>query len=210
MPYVLTVDQRDSRNLPDAVDEAMAALSTLDTLLGFERTIGDEFQGLLDDPLSVVTAMLELMRSNQWHIGLGIGPVDTPLPADTRSGRGPAFVAARTAVDQAKREVTHVSFVGAPPAEEATRDAEVVLQLLATIRERRSEQGWDAVDLMNAGATMAEVAETLKISRQAVGQRLAAANWAVESDALPVLARLLDRAEAISTGRKAATGGAGR
>lgn len=201
MPYVLTVDQRDSRHLPDAVDNAIANLTTTDTLLGFERTSGDEFQGLLDDSMSVVTAMLELMRTQQWHVGLGIGPVETPLPSGTRSGRGPAFLAARKAVDMAKRDVTHASIAAAVPAEAEGRDAEVVLRLLATIRDRRTDQGWDAADLMNTGVTMAEAAATLEITRQAVGQRLAAANWAVENDAIPVLARLLDRADTVATGR---------
>ncbi len=201
MPFVLTVDQIDSRLKHDAVEEALARLVPIDTVLDFTRTVGDEFQGLLDDPLSVVTAILELMRTANWHIGLGIGPVETPLPPDTRAGRGAAFVAARSAVDLAKNEPTHVRVVAGPPAEQLGRDAEVVLRLLATLREKRSDAGWDAVDLMNTGVTMAEAAETLGITRQAIGQRLQTAHWSVERDAVPVLVRLLDRAEGVSTGR---------
>ncbi|HET9871754.1 MAG TPA: hypothetical protein VFP89_04035 [Propionibacteriaceae bacterium] len=201
MPYVLTVDQINSRSQRDAVDDTIAALAAIDTVLDFARTAGDEFQGLLAEPASVVTAILELMRTGTWHIGLGIGAVEEPLPAHARAGRGIAFVAARSAVDLAKREPTHVRVVAGPPAEDLGHDAEVVLRLLATLRERRSEAGWDAVDLMRTGATMVEVAETLNISRQAVGQRLQAAHWTLENDAVPVLARLLDRAEAAATGR---------
>lgn len=201
MPYVLTVDQIGSRLRRDAVGEALASLASIDTVLDFTRTAGDEFQGLLDDPLSVVTAILELMRAASWHIGLGIGPVETPLPPDPRAGRGAAFVAARSAVELAKHEPTHVRVVAGPPAERLGQDAEVVVRMLATLREKRSEAGWDAVDLMSTGATMAEAADTLHISRQAVGQRLQAAHWSIENDSVPVLARLLAQAEGVSTGR---------
>jgi hypothetical protein len=201
MPYVLTVDQIASRIQPDVVEEAIASLGAIDTVLDFSRTVGDEFQGVLTDPLSVVTAILELMRMANWHIGLGIGPVETPLPPDTREARGTAFVAARSAVELAKNEPTHVRVIAGPPAEQLGRDAEVVLHLLATLREKRSEAGWDAVDLMNTGVTMAEAAETLDVSRQAVGQRLQAAHWSIEKDSIPVIGRLLDRAEGVSTGR---------
>ena len=63
MPYVLTVDQRDSRNTADAVDQGLTALAGVPTVLPFRRTVGDEFQGLLDDPLSVLAAILTLMRT---------------------------------------------------------------------------------------------------------------------------------------------------
>ncbi len=197
MPYVLTVDQISSRTGPDLVEQTLKRLS-VDTVLGFARTVGDEFQGVLDQPLSVVHAILELMRDGGWHIGLGIGPVQTPLPAEPRQARGPAFLLARTAVEAAKREPDHVRVLAVPAAEQLAGDAEVVLRLVGAVRERRSEQGWQAVDEMRDGATMQQAADRLGITRQAVGQRLRAANWAVERDAPPVLARLLERAEQAS------------
>ena len=51
MPYVLTVDQRASRRGPDRVDDVLGRLNTgVRAVLSFERTAGDEFQGVLDDP----------------------------------------------------------------------------------------------------------------------------------------------------------------
>jgi hypothetical protein len=199
--FVLTVDQLRSRERRDLVEPTLTTLRSLPTRLPFTRTVGDEFQGGLDDPLSVVDAILTLMRGGQWHIGLGIGTVEEPLPEDPRSARGPAFLAARSAVDRAKREPTHLCVVAAEPADVEAEDAEVVLQLLAALRSRRSDQGWEAVDLMNATGSQAEVAVRLGVSRQAVGQRLQAASWAVEQRARPTLARLLDRADASASGR---------
>lgn len=192
--FVLTVDQVDSRENADLVGPTLAQLVNLRTRLPFTRTVGDEFQGALEDGASVVGAVLVLLRSRSWHIGLGIGAVEEPLPADPRSARGPAFLAARAAVEQAKREPGRVHVL-APDAPEAAEDAAVVLHLLAALRDRRTATGWEAVDLVTAGRPQSEVAKQLGVSRQAVGQRLQAAGWVLEQRALPTLARLLDRAD---------------
>jgi hypothetical protein len=194
----MTVDQAESRDQPDLVEEVLRRFGKVATSLPFTRTVGDEFQGLLDDPMSVVTVTLDLMRSATWHIGIGIGGVEQPLPRDSRSARGPAFVAARSAVESAKKELSHVSVRSEPATEEAD-DAETFLRLVAAIRERRSELGWEAADLMRQGLTQAAAAAKLDITRQALGQRLSAAHWALDQDARPVLGRLLARAEAAAT-----------
>ena len=62
MPFVLTVDQRGSRRSADRVPEALSALSGVPTVLRFERTAGDEFQGVLDDPAVVVDVVRRLIR----------------------------------------------------------------------------------------------------------------------------------------------------
>lgn len=196
MPYVLTVDQRDSRNTLDQVDAVVAGLAGVSTLLPFRRTVGDEFQGVLDDPVSVLDAILTLMRTTTWHLGVGIGPVDRPLPADGDPTRahGPAFVAARAAVDLAKSDPHHVAVVAAEAPDEAY-DVEAVLDLLDTVRQGRTRAGWEVADLALTGLTQAASADRLSISRQAVQQRLRAAGWAVEHAVRPTLVRLLARAE---------------
>lgn len=195
MPFVLTVDQVESRETGDAVDAARERLAAVDTILPFTRTVGDEFQGLLGDAASVVDAILLLMRDEQWHIGLGIGSVEQPLPADSRAARGPAFLCARTAVEAAKTEPSHLAVVAAAAGEPEAYDAQAVWRLVAALRRRRSASGWQAVDLMLAGRTQSEAARELQVSRQAVGQRLQAAGWDLEAAIRPTLARLLDRAD---------------
>lgn len=199
MPFVLTVDQRDSRRTTDKVDDVVGRLADVSMLLPFRRTVGDEFQGLLGDPVSVLAVILTLMRSTRWHVGLGIGPVDRPLPADgdpTRA-RGPAFVAARDAVDRAKTDPHHVAVV-APGAPGEAYDVKAVLDLLDTVRQGRTDAGWEVVDLALAGLTQAAAAERLSITRQAVQQRLRAAGWAAEDAVRPTLVRLLARAEEVA------------
>ena len=192
MPYVLTVDQRASRRSPDRVPDVLRRLnSTVPTVLGFERTAGDEFQGVLAEPDDVVEVVLLLVRAGNWSIGVGAGPIQTPLPPSTRAGTGAAFLSARRAVDAAKRRPARLAVRGvvAPDAS----DAQAVLTALAVIVDRRSDQAWEAIALVSAGRTQAEAATALGVSRQAVGQRLAAGLWDLERDLRPTASRLLAR-----------------
>jgi hypothetical protein len=193
MPYVLTVDQRASRRGPDRVADVLGRLNAdVPTVLGFERTAGDEFQGVLAAPDVVVDVVLRLARLGGWSIGIGAGPVQTPLPQTTRAAAGPAFLSARRAVDAAKQRPSRVAVRGAVPADAG--DAQAVLTALTVLVQRRSEQAWEAIALVAAGRTQADAATALGISRQAVGQRLAAGLWDLERELRPTAARLLTRA----------------
>ena len=193
MPYVLTVDQRASRRGPDRVAGALAELGAgVPALLPFERTAGAEFQGVLDTPDAVVDVAVRLVRLGGWSIGIGAGPVQTPLPPSTRAATGPAFLSARRAVDAAKQRPVRLAVRGASPADAG--DAQSVLSALAVLVSRRSDQAWEAIELVDSGRTQAEAAAALGISRQAVGQRLAAASWELERELRPTAARLLARA----------------
>jgi hypothetical protein len=190
---VLTVDQRASRRSPDRVSDVLPRLNqAVPTMLAFERTAGDEFQGVVADAGAVVDAVLELVRLGGWSIGVGAGPVQSPLPASTRAGAGAAFLSARRAVDAAKQRPARLAVRGAVPADAG--DAQAVLSALAVVVQRRSDQAWEAITLVGGGRTQAEAAATLGISRQAVGQRLAAGLWDLERDLRPTAARLLTRA----------------
>ena len=201
MPYVLTVDQIDSRTSPDLVDRTLARLSSVVASSPFVRTVGDEFQGLLEQPLSVVDAILLLMRDESWHIGLGIGPIELPIPPEgLRAARGPALLAARDAVEQAKSEPTHLVVACGVAAEPEAADVQTVFRIVGSLRHRRTPSGWEVTDLLDRGLTHQEVAQRLGISRQAVGQRAQAAQWALDREVVPTLARLLGRAERASMG----------
>lgn len=190
---MLTVDQRASRRNLDRVPAALEMLNgSVPTVLAFERTAGDEFQGVLAEPDVVVDVVLRLVRQGEWSIGVGAGSVQTPLPRSTRAGTGQAFLSARRAVDAAKHRPTRLAVRGAVPPDAG--DAQAVLSALAVVVERRSEPAWEAIALVDGGRTQAEAAAELGISRQAVGQRLAAGLWDLERDLRPTAARLLSRA----------------
>jgi DNA-directed RNA polymerase specialized sigma24 family protein len=77
---------------------------------------------------------------------------------------------------------------------EDAEDAQAVLSALAAVVERRSPQAWEAIALVEDGRTQAEAAAELGITRQAVGQRLAAGQWELERELRPTAARMLARA----------------
>ncbi|PJJ54086.1 hypothetical protein CLV56_3590 [Mumia flava] len=192
----MTLDQRRSRREPDAVPDLLAALADdgLRTVLPFDRTAGDEVQGLLDDPAAVLDVVVRALRTGRWSIGIGVGPTEEPLPDVVRAGRGPAYVDARDAVEAAKR-AAHPVCVRATEAPEAAEDAETALWLLAAVLERRSDAGWEAVDVRAVHPTQAAAAEALGISAQAMSQRLDVAGWTDEGRGRSLAGRLLARAD---------------
>ena len=103
--FVLTIDQRHSRTETDRVPVLLDILrevcATSPPLAGFERTVGDEIQGLFGDAAGGVAAVRAVVREGGWHLGIGIGLIEG-VPATVREGRGSAFVSAREAVDAAK------------------------------------------------------------------------------------------------------------
>src|SRR3954447_17757289 len=189
---VLTVDQDASRDRPDQVPVGLAALSDVSTRLPFDRTAGDEFQGVLDDPAAVVSALEVLLRAGEWNIGLGLGEVETPLPDSARAGRGPAYLAAREAVTAAKSSPWRVRAAGAP--EDAVRALESAIWLWAALLARRTPRGWEVADLVDQGLTYEETAGRLSISQSAVSQRAAAAGIAEGRRARELVAHLTRRA----------------
>ena len=115
---VLTIDQRGSSRdaATDRVPATLVALADVALLRPFERTAGDEFQGVLDDPAALATVVERLLREESWNIGIGIGEVEEPLPESTRAGRGPAYLHAREAVTGAKSAPWRLRVAGDDPA----------------------------------------------------------------------------------------------
>lgn len=185
--YVMTVDQRRSSTEPDAVPDVLALLAAAKPLRAFERTAGDEVQGLLDDPESIVALTMALARTGTWSIGVGVGDVQTPLADSVRANRGEAFIAARRAVDRAKSSPAHLAVEGAVHAETA------LLQLLKLIRGR-SHEGWEAIEAMATATTQKQAAAALGISPQAMNRRLHVAGWVEEQRGRELAAHLLREA----------------
>lgn len=195
--FVLTVDQRRSRTDADRVDQVLHVLNHRDHAGGrvraFERTAGDEVQGVLDDAAQVVALTLTLVRDGHWSVGIGTGPVRQPIPRSARAGAGPAYEHARAAVERAKSSHDRVAVEG--PDVAAAAQAEAVLALLSAVVQRRSDAGWEATDLVASGLTQNEAAARLAITKQALSQRLHAGLWPHESRVRPVASRLLAAAD---------------
>ncbi len=169
--YVMTIDQRGSTGDIDRVPGLLKELSALSTAGRFERSVGDEVQGVVERADEVVEITLHALRSGRWYVGIGVGEVDLPLPASPREGSGPAFVAARTAVDRAKGAAAHVpvavvagrgrrrasaalSAAAAADADHGFREAkacanaEAVLRLIGRLVQDRTAAQWKVLDVL--------------------------------------------------------------
>lgn len=193
--FVLTVDQRHSRRGADRVDALLAALARLSPELvrPFERTAGDEVQAVASRADVVVNLTLFLVAGSEWSVGIGVGRVSDPLPASTRAGSGPAFAHARAAVTAAKNRPTLLAVAG--DREPAVRRAQAALDLVAAVLQRRTERGNEAVALARDGLSQLEAARRLGVTKQAVSQRLQAADWHLEPPGRELAGYLLAEAD---------------
>ncbi|NMM90499.1 hypothetical protein B2J88_40255 [Rhodococcus sp. SRB_17] len=192
--FVLTVDQRRSRRDIDRVENILHELRSTPLLRPFERTAGDEVQAVTDNPHLVVKLVLDLLRREYWSIGIGLGPVEEPLPAQTRAGRGAAFEAARIAVERAKKAPARIAVEQAPAdatLAERAADIDGAFTLLGTIVIRQTPDGREAIALMDAGLTQVAAAQQLGITKQAMSKRLLTAGWQAELAGRRLAERLL-------------------
>ncbi|HYH77560.1 MAG TPA: MarR family transcriptional regulator [Arthrobacter sp.] len=212
--YVLTIDQRGSSTGVDRVPELISELAGL-TPAAFERSVGDELQGLVEEPAVVVDIALRALRSGHWYIGIGIGAVMLPTGASPREGTGTAFVAARKAVELAKSASGHVPLsvvsgsIGrtaevpqhAREGAVACANAEAVLRLIGRLVQERTAAQWRVVDrlrlLQDAGGrhgSQKQVANELGITEQSVSRTVIRSGWQEEWAARPAAAMLLAHA----------------
>lgn len=182
--FVLTADQKASRRTGDRVPEALDLLrSTVRSdgvALPFERTVGDEVQGLLSAAEPLVQAICGLTRLGGWRIGVGIGQVDSPLPPSARAASGAAFLAAREAVGHARSSPVDLAVAGSVgglfyAAKDRAERAEAALWMLVSLLRRRTEEGWQVAELIESGSSGREAAAVLAITPSAVSQRAARA-----------------------------------
>ncbi|HET7140140.1 MAG TPA: MarR family transcriptional regulator [Arthrobacter sp.] len=214
--YVLTIDQRGSTADIDRVPELIAALRSL-TPAPFERSVGDELQGVVEDAADVVEIALYALRSRHWYVGIGIGTVQLTPGGSPREGSGSGFVAARKAVELAKGSAGQVpvSVVSGsigrgreirPPAREgalASANAQAVLRLIGRLVQQRTQSQWRVVDRLRAlqggdgkHGSQKIVARELGITEQSVSRAVLRSGWQEEWAARPAAAMLLEHAHA--------------
>ena len=198
--FVITADQVASRRDADragALVEELADRHADDLVLPADQTAGDEIQLVTRSAPTALAIVLDATRSGRWSVGVGVGGIRMPLPDAARKATGSAFIAAREAVSAAKRADGRFA-LRAASATQAAADVEALVRLLVLLRERRTEHGWEVVELVRAGHRQKEAAAMLDVSAAAVSARLKAARWRAEEDARPALERLLAELDAES------------
>ncbi|WP_224025576.1 MarR family transcriptional regulator [Arthrobacter sp. NicSoilC5] len=221
--FVMTIDQRGSTGDQDRVPALLDQLAGLELPNPeqpvFERSVGDEVQGVVRDASAVVEIALHALRGGHWYIGIGVGTVVLPPHASPREGTGTAFVAARKAVELAKGAGSQVPLsvvpgimageaakgVAAAEGVQACANAEAVLRLLGRLVQDRTEAQWRVVDaLRRLGArgqgqgrhgSQKHVALELGISEQSVSRTVLRSGWQEEWAARPAASMLLGFAD---------------
>ncbi|MDQ0769867.1 hypothetical protein QF031_002616 [Pseudarthrobacter defluvii] len=216
--FVMTIDQRGSTGSQDLVPDLLVRIARLE-LPGaeqpvFERSVGDEVQGVVHGPSSVVEIALQALRSGRWYVGIGVGSVSLAPGASPREGTGTAFVAARKAVELAKAAGAQVPLsvvpgimgktgggVTAGEGSQACAHAEAVLRLLGRLVQDRTEAQWRVVDALRRHGpcgqgpgrhgSQKQVAHELGISEQSVSRTVLRSGWQEEWAARPAAAMLL-------------------
>lgn len=212
--YVLTIDQQGSSFDVDRVPGLISSLHRLTPVL-FERSVGDELQGVVDDAAEVVDIALHALRQGFWYVGIGIGTVELASGSSPREGTGSAFVAARRAVELAKGAAHQVplSVVAGtmgrhretqPDAQQgaqAAANAQAVLRLIGRLVQQRTAAQWRVVDQLRKyqeeggkHGSQKQTARELGITEQSVSRAVLRSGWQEEWAARPAAEMLLDHA----------------
>lgn len=187
----MTIDQQGSRSQADLVPALIEQLNSsgaAQLAMPFERTAGDEVQGVMASAHAVVVMLTVCIRQAGWWIGIGAGEVDNAPATSARAGRGPAYIHARDAVERAKTAPYPVCVSADHPY---TEYAETACWLLVGVLEGRSEAGWQAIDALAVQGRQNLAAEQLGISPQAISRRLRVAGMAEQERGSALAAHLL-------------------
>ncbi|MBO1268043.1 hypothetical protein [Arthrobacter cavernae] len=191
--FTLTINQRDSRHDGDLVPQLLKDLRHIPARLDFDRSVEDEVQGIVECPHQAVDTALIALRGGQWYVGIGVGPVNEPLPNMAKDASGHGLVYARRAVDRLRNGKDRIPVAVEGPLAAIAAESEAVLRLLGHIVQHRTLAEWRVLDLLTPGVRGQQktVAQELGITTQAVSKALARSQWVEEHAARPAAARLL-------------------
>lgn len=197
MAIAVIADIVGSRQLPDraaAQIDLEAALVRVDELVPtavrpLRPTVGDELQGVYAELAPALAATLLLMLSLpeglEVRFGIGIGEINTIPSAAGALSEGPAWWAARAAIERAeqlaRREMPDArTWVAASPDESGAVAELVRIANSGLLARDRLIGQWNSrtrrlVFGRIAGATQAELAESEGVTQSAVSQALALA-----------------------------------
>ena len=194
MLFVVTINQRDSRDVGDLVPELLREFRFVDSVVPFQRSVGDELQGVVGSAKVAVDVALRAIRFRRWHVGIGVGEVHSPLPEHITDAEGYGLVYSRRAVNRAQKTGERIPLAIEGPDSEVSAEAEAVLRLLGQIVYTRTEAEWNVLDLMTPGARGQQklIAQELGITTQAVSKAVIRSHWVEEWATRPAAARLLD------------------
>jgi len=178
------------------------------TTTAYAVTAWDEFQAIVDVLGNVPAVIWDLrMRFHplRLRVAVGWGSVSTvPSPGGkvNKEGSGPAFEAARRAMEDIKRQ-KGVRLRAATQVATGDRDfdavANTVYRLHDALLQRITSRQWEVVLAQERGQSQGETASVLKIDKSTVSRTLArAAYWELRGS-LAILGSLFDRRTSVAS-----------
>lgn len=171
-----------------------------DILISFAPTVGDEFQGVLRTPRRAYDACLAL-RSGipaRLRIGIGVGAVERRFARD-KGMRGTAFYRARAAIEACKKlnRATLIKSAAEPTAPDVAINT--LFHVAASLEERWTPRQRELLSFYreHAGWSYVRLGKRLRVTKQAVSQILAAADWDTFLEAEAAIRTLLGSDEAL-------------
>lgn len=193
--FVLSFAPHRSRRGADPLPALVEALAPFELRRPPERTLGSDAIALADRAEIAMDAVRAAAELGGWCVGIGVGPLDQPLPEETRAVVGGGARASAAALREAR--VTSQVPLSVRASDErhssTAADAEGVLRLIGWMIATRNRGQWRAVHALrdHPEATQQELAEHLGITQQTVSRAIKTSGWREESAAVPLVVRLL-------------------
>ena len=171
-----------------------------DTLISFGPTVGDEFQGVLSTPRQAYDACVALRSGipTRLRIGIGIGAVERRFARD-KGMRGTAFYRARAAIEACKK--LNRTMLARSAAEPTATDVALnaLLHVAASLEERWTARQQQVLGFYreHAGWSYDRLGNRFQVTKQAVSQILAAADWDTFLETEAAIRTLLGNDEAL-------------
>lgn len=145
----------------------------------FTVTLGDEFQGLFNDPSVIPDLIWDIRRGDdlpEFRLGIGLGRIDTNIPSKAINLDGPAFHRARAAIQEAKADgIAGAVFLGF--GEQVDIIANGIARLLDFHVASRSEKQLEVGEHLRHSTSQVEVASKMGLTPQAVNNHKKALGW---------------------------------
>lgn len=170
-----------------------------DLMSKFMITLGDEFQGLLENGENTIEIIEEIeyrMYPVKIRFGIGIGKIKTEIFYDPIGADGPAYYNARNAVEQLK----HNSLADVRISSQNEKSdllLNTIFSLLYTLKNKWTERQREVVYRTYHTGKQWKTAESLDITQSAVQQILKRADYNCYKQTLETLKAYLSEIEVV-------------
>ncbi len=188
---------RSVTDVAAASEQLWEQLDQVRTLAPFTALSGQLLLGVPADADAAVDAILRTARLNFCNIGLGVGSLYEPVPAEADLVDGRALRRAQGALDAAEHRGERVPICVSTANTELDGELEGLLRLIGQSIRTRTDSEWAVVDLLTPGVRGQQkaVAQILGITPQAVSAAIVRSGYNDELGARSGIARLLDFAD---------------